>query len=216
MLARILTEPDGGVQPLVWRNTGMAPAPARQPGTPTAPDNRDGNSESEARLQQQVRQAYEAGVREGQNAARQQVETELRQLIAQLAQAAAEVAASRAEAIRRAEADLVQLSIEIARRIIHRELSVDASALAALIRAALDKLASQKVHRVRVHPEQEQLLRACLDQTGRGDNIEVVSDPLQPRGGAIFESSRGSLDASVETQLREIERGLADQLQERA
>jgi flagellar biosynthesis/type III secretory pathway protein FliH len=42
-----------------------------------------------------------------------------------------------------------------------------------------------------------------------------VGDVAQSRGGAVFEISRGALDASVDTQLREIERGLADQLGDR-
>jgi flagellar assembly protein FliH len=87
--------------------------------------------------------------------------------------------------------------------------------LGALVRAALEKLASQQVCRVRVHPEQEQLVRATLAQLGRGSDIEIVADAAQFRGGALFETESGSLDASVETQLREIERGFADRLQER-
>jgi flagellar assembly protein FliH len=111
---------------------------------------------------------------------------------------------------------MVRLSIEIARRILHREISLDTSALDALIGAALEKLRSQEVYRVRVHPDQEQPVRACLRQTGRDPAIEVVSDASQPWGGVLFEISRGALDASVETQLREIERGLADSMGERS
>jgi flagellar assembly protein FliH len=40
--------------------------------------------------------------------------------------------------------------------------------------------------------------------------VEVMADPGLPRGTAILDSSRGALDASVETQLAEIERGFAD------
>jgi flagellar biosynthesis/type III secretory pathway protein FliH len=43
----------------------------------------------------------------------------------------------------------------------------------------------------------------------------VIHDPSQQQGGAVFEISRGALDASVETQLREIECGLTDQLEAR-
>jgi flagellar assembly protein FliH len=163
-----------------------------------------------------VRLAFESGVREGEAAARQQLEVQLRQMTDQLAHTVADVAACRGDAIRRAEADIVQLSMEIARRVIHRELSMDSSVLGALIRAALEKLASQEVHRVRVHPDQAQAVRRCLEEMGRSTDIEVAGDPTLPPGGAIFESSRGSLDASVETQLQEIERGLVDQLQKRS
>jgi flagellar assembly protein FliH len=170
----------------------------------------------EAELEARSRQAFEAGVRAGEESARQSLEADLRETAAQLASAMSDVAATRAEAIRRVEADTVRLAIEIARRVLHRELSIDESALEALVRAALEKLQAQEVYRVRVHPDQEKLVRACLDQTSRGQAIAVVSDPVQRPGGAVFEISRGSLDASVETQLAEIERGLVDQLEARA
>jgi flagellar assembly protein FliH len=41
-------------------------------------------------------------------------------------------------------------------------------------------------------------------------NIELVPDASLERGAAIFETTRGNLDASIETQLREIERGFTD------
>jgi flagellar assembly protein FliH len=173
------------------------------------------SAEMAAAIELRVRQAYESGFREGEAAARQRSESQVREAVEKLAATVVEVAATRGDAMRRAEADMVRLSVEIARRILHRELSLDTSALEALIRAALEKLRSQEVYRVRVHPGHEQLVRACLQQIGRDPDIEVVGDASQPRGGAVFEISRGSLDASVETQLREIENGLADHLGER-
>jgi len=59
-------------------------------------------------------------------------------------------------------------------------------------------------------------LKGCLDEIGRGQSIQVVSDPVQPKGGVVFELSSGLLDASVDTQLAEIERGLTDQLEAHA
>ena len=220
MLSRVLTETEAAAAPAVWRKQG--PGGAGAVGRPE----RRSESEAEARqarneelnaaIELRVRQAYEAGFREGEAAARQSAESQVREVVEKLAATVVEVAATRGDAIRRAEADMVRLSIEIARRILHRELSLDTSALEALIRAALEKLRSQEVYRVRVHPDHERLVRACLLQIGRDPDIEVVADASQPRGGAVFEISRGSLDASVETQLREIENGLADHLGERS
>ena len=154
-------------------------------------------------------------MRDGDAAARRELEAQVREAGQELARAVADVVAAREDALRRAEADIVRLSMEIARRIIHRELSVDPAALGGLIRAALEKLSAQQVQRVRIHPDQETLLRTCLQEIGRDGDIEVLADPALPRGGAVFENSRGSLDASVDTQLKEIERGLTDQLQKR-
>ena len=107
----------------------------------------------------------------------------------------------------------MRLSIEIARRVLHRELSLDSSAIEALVSAALEKLKGQEVYRVRTHPDLEKVVRACLDRTGRGQSVAVIGDPVQPKGGAVFEVNRGSLDSSVETQLAEIERGIFEQLE---
>ena len=220
MLSRVLTETETQVTPAVWRNRdpgsgGSVVRPERKFES-EAKAREARNEELNAAIEQRVRQAYESGFREGEAAARQSAESQVREAVEKLAATVGEVAATRSDVMRRAEADMVRLSVEIARRILHRELSLDTSALEALIRAALEKLRLQEVYRVRVHHDQEQLVRACLQQIGRNPDIEVVSDASQPRGGAVFEISRGSLDASVETQLREIENGLADHLEERS
>lgn len=163
-------------------------------------------------LSQQARREYDTGFKAGQSAARKALEAEVQSTVERLAATVADVASARTNTIRRAEGDTVRLAMEIARRVLHRELSTDPSALEALVRAALEKLQSQEIFRVRVHPDQEPTVRRSLEQMGRGLNIEVIADPNQPRGGAVFETARGTLDASVETQLQEIERGLADQL----
>jgi flagellar biosynthesis/type III secretory pathway protein FliH len=49
-----------------------------------------------------------------------------------------------------------------------------------------------------------------LAEIGAPQKIEVVADPSLEKGSVIFETGRGSLDASVDTQLVEIQRGLTD------
>ncbi len=95
------------------------------------------------------------------------------------------------------------------------ELSVDPNALEGLVKAALEKLINHEVLRVRVHPALEKMLAECIARNVRSKSIEIVSDATLPPGGVIFEISRGSLDASVDTQLREIERGLIDEMKNR-
>jgi flagellar assembly protein FliH len=218
MLCRVLKDAGAELAPVPWRRFTVSPACAAKPDTAADDDTeiaqlRVRNAELEAEVETKSRQSYAAGLRAGEESARQSLESGIRETVQQLAATVAELAETRAETIRRAEADTVRLSIEIARRVLHRELSVDGSALEALIKAAMEKLQAQEVYRVRIHPDHEKLVRACLDQTGRGQSIAVVSDPVQPKGGAVFEISRGSLDASVGTQLAEIERGLIDQLE---
>ena len=219
MLSKLLPEDSADVQPVEWRKGAAAPASAARPVHGNAPSDvlqlRARITELSATAEQQAHQNYESGVRAGEGAARKALESEVRAAVDRLTAAIADVAAARSGVIQRAEADTVRLAIEIARRVLHRELSVDPNALAALTKAALEKLQSLEIFRVRVHPGHEELLRASLRQAGRGENIEVIADPSQPQGGIQFDISRGTLDASVNTQLEEIERGLADQLETR-
>jgi flagellar assembly protein FliH len=220
-LSKVLPHGEGDVRPVSWRTGGSGPPAAPPPRAVSVvspvpqPAGSAADADFEAQVHQQLQVAFDSGVREGETVARQKLEGEVRRAAEQLAVSASDWAASRAEIIRRAEADVVQLSLEIARRILHREVSVDPAALSALVRAALEKLASQQICSVRVHPDQEQMVRATLAQLGRSSEIEVVADVAQSRGGALFETGSGSLDASIETQLREIERGFADRLPER-
>jgi flagellar assembly protein FliH len=64
----------------------------------------------------------------------------------------------------------------------------------------------------RVHPAQASLVNACLQQVRSASPVEVIADPSAEPGAVIFETDRGNLDASLESQLKEIERGLADRL----
>jgi flagellar assembly protein FliH len=216
MLSRVLLEGECAFSLVAWRSSTVLSIPEPVRPEPEVDALAASRNLLNGEIEQKERRAYESGRREGEVNAKRQVESEVREVIERLSTTIAEVAGARNDAIRRAEHDIVQLSLEIARRILHREISLDTSALDALIRAALDKLRSQEVFRVRVHPDQEQLIRACLQRLGRDETIEIVGDRSQSLGGALFEISRGSLDASVDTQLREIERGLTDHLGERS
>jgi len=193
----------------VWRPASEPPRPA-PPGE--APDPPPAGGPGSAAVQAQLEEAHRRGFREGEAAARAAVDA----AVQKLAEAAGSLAAARARARREAEEDLLRLALAIARRIVHRELSVDPDAVAGLIRAALDKMQSQEIHRVRVHPDLEQPLRRALEQMAAGKNVQVAADRGRQFGDVIFETQRGSLDASVETQLQEIGRGLADRLRGRA
>ena len=67
-----------------------------------------------------------------------------------LARSIEELTGARPRYRREAEQDVVALALAIARRILHRELTVAPDALLGLVKAALDKLEAREVHQVRV------------------------------------------------------------------
>lgn len=183
----------------------------------------DGNASDEddpaARLAQaqqeaerRVQESRQAGFQDGLAAAKAEAESRVRELAERVAKTVAELTEIRPRLRRQAEADLLKLSLAIARRILHRELVVDPDALSGLVQSALEKLRSQESCKIRIHPTQEATLRAALERHPLAGSTEILADPALDRGTAIFETARGNLDASIETQLREIEQGLSDRL----
>ena len=137
--SRILREDElPGVTPIWWRDNGIAPA-APQPKppaeTPTAAP-----PVSEADRERIEREAYQRGFSEGSALGKQQAGAELQPVLERLGKCLAELASMRSRMRRDGEGDLVKLSIAIARRVLHRELTLDPESIGGLIKVALDKL----------------------------------------------------------------------------
>ena len=201
-----------GVAPLVWRQM-YASGPARTGvDTEEKPDSRVHLAQMQQQSEQRAREAYAAGMREGEAAGRKRGAAELQPVIDRLARSIEEIGGMRARLRAEAEADLIQLALAIARRVLRRERVIDPEALHGLVLGALEKLGGQEISRVRVHPSHAALVTESLRQNSASAKLEVIADPSRDLGTVIFETPRGNLDASVDSQLQEIERGLADRL----
>jgi flagellar assembly protein FliH len=121
-------------------------------------------------------------------------------------QLAAQGQARRAEV----EEDLVKLAIAIARRVLHRELSTDPEVILGLVKAAGTRLNSREIRRLRLSPAFFPVVAAHRGTLDLPPGLGIESDESLPPNSVVFETSRGEVDASIQTQLGEIERGLAD------
>jgi flagellar assembly protein FliH len=199
----------GAVKPLWLRDSNSAPVaqnPEPRAQTPTA-----GSPPPEADRERTEREAYQGGFSEGTALGKQQAAAELQPVLERMGKCLAELASMRSGMRRDGERDLVKLSIAIARRVLHRELTLDPESIEGLIKVALEKLESRELSRVRVHPDQASTIRALLERHS-GAKVEVVPDTTLSKGDVLFETAHGALDASVDAQLSEIERGLTDRL----
>jgi flagellar assembly protein FliH len=201
-----------GVEAVAWRQM-HATGPARTAvDTENKPDSRVHLEQLQLQSEQRAREAYAAGMREGEAAGRKRGAAEVQPVIDRLARSIEEIGGMRARLRAEAEADLIQLALAIARRVLRRELVIDPEALHGLVLGALEKLGGQEISRVRVHPSHAGLVTESLRQNSASAKVEVIADPSRDLGAVIFETPRGNLDASVDSQLQEIERGLADRL----
>ncbi len=106
---------------------------------------------------------------------------------------------------------MVQLALLIAKRVLHREITVDTSALTALARVVFDRMVRAESWRVTVHPRFAGPISAALS-SGQTSKVQIDADPNCAPGTLIVKSEEGRIDASVDTQLEEISRGLTDRI----
>jgi len=217
--SRILREAEQGVvTPITWRATASTFSPKTKPNPiamkevpsePLAPERDQLGQQERDRIEQE---AYHRGFSEGKNVGREQAKAELQPVLDQLGRSLATLSSLRSKIRSEAEGDLLKLAISIARRVLHRELTLDPESIEGLIRVALEKLQSRELCRIRVHPDQENAIRSALERFSNSQKVELIADSSMQCGDVVFETMHGNLDASIEAQLREIERGFADRL----
>jgi flagellar assembly protein FliH len=216
--SRVLRETEQTiVTPIQWRTTIVTPPLQVKPksnGTSEPPERRASQPDPNAQAERErlEHEAYHRGFSEGKAVGREQASADVQPVLDQLGRSLATLSSLRSRIRADAEGDLLKLAISIARRVLHRELTLDPESIEGLIRVALEKLHSRELCRVRVHPDQEAAIRGSLERFSNSHKVELIADSSMQCGDVLFETAHGNLDASIESQLREIERGFADRL----
>jgi len=112
----------------------------------------------------------------------------------------------------RVEAEVVQLALSIAGKILHREAQVDPMLVSAIVHLALAQLKDGSTAAIRVQPSEEQKWREYLSNKAPGIEVSIVGDGELQDGDCILETKLGAVNLSLEAQLKEIERGFFDLL----
>ena len=220
------------VEPYVYRTVLEALGEEEQPGAaegepaaldfnPGQPERREptgsrrgGVTEDEARAREE--QARAAGRKEGEAQARARFERELNSTQEAVAKALESFGREREAYFCRVEAEVVKLAIGIARKILHREVQVDPSLLAGVVRVALEKIAAGTSVRLRVHPDHVYAWHDFFaNQQELRPTPELVGDATLSTGHCVLETALGTTELTLEAQLAEIERGFFDLLAQR-
>ncbi len=158
-------------------------------------------------------QALSRGRLEGKAEAQKAFGEKLAKERSQLAAAIAAFAVERTDYFRKVEAEVVQLALSIARKILHREAQVDPLLLAGMVRVALEQIDGASKVALRVHPQIAADWRTCLNtQLEASVRPEIVEDPAQPVDRCTLQTSMGEAVIGLDVQLKEIENGFADLL----
>lgn len=106
---------------------------------------------------------------------------------------------------------ILDISLEIARKIINKEVQVDKEATLSIIKGAVEEINKTENKIVlKVMPKDVQIVKDRVPEIFKSDyfeaKISVVPDANIKDGGVIIETSNGLIDASIETQVAIIEK----------
>ena len=166
--------------------------------------------------EQASQKAYERGLAEGKARARTDLEVASAEMRNQICTALQTFSKDRADYFGRIEAEVVRLSLSIARKILHRESQVDPLVLTGVVHVALQKLNSDTRVRLCTHPDEVRFWSDYFKQSKENSSqVDIVGDPSLSAGQCTLETEFGTTQISLETQLKEIEQGFFDLLEQR-
>jgi flagellar assembly protein FliH len=173
-------------------------------------------------LRQQAQQegyqtGYEAGYQEGRQHAQAQLEAQYQQHLTQLRHEVQhflqQLQAQFDNYLRLLEPQMLALTLQIARKVIRDELHQHPEHVLTLIRETLRRVQGFGPIRIRVSPLDLELVRqkrtSLLTVIDSLEGLEIVEDRRVEPGGCLIETTQGTYDARIQTQLDEIARELS-------
>ncbi len=201
-----------GAHPFSWTSAPSPESPAhKQSPAATARSAKADEEERaalDARLAALERDAFSKGFAQGERAGGEAAAQRGEAMIRRLTETLEELTTLREQMIHQTEQQMVQLALAIARRIVHREVSIDQDLLIAMARVALDRLGESAQVTVRLSPQDYEATSAVRSAQWTGTHVTVVPDARVGRGGCRVESEFGAMDAGVDAQIHEIARSL--------
>jgi flagellar assembly protein FliH len=111
-----------------------------------------------------------------------------------------EVAAAQMEQVEQMAAQgVLDLAVELARQVLRHELSVNPNVVLPVVREALGVLFEDaRSARVRLNPEDFDVVQATLDTEFKNLSLALIPDTLVARGGCQIESAGTVVDGTLE------------------
>jgi len=166
--------------------------------------------------------AWQEGKHEGQEAARIEIEQQLRQemdtyrddMRADLQDIVDAVADGRRRLWQQQEGQMLSFVLDISRQVIKTEVQQNENVLIEILRNAMRRVTDKETMRIRVAASDAPRIKAAREEIMQIvdgiKNLEIVDDRRIGPGGCVIETNAGTIDAKIETQLGEIERTILE------
>jgi flagellar assembly protein FliH len=194
----------------VFNGAGTSSTPARgeREGGQSAVD----SGPAEAVLAERIKRERADAIVEMEQRLRQEYELKVQAARAPVGAAISGFEAQRTEYFARVEAEIVQLALAIAAKILHRESQVDPMLVAALVKMAVDKMREGSKITIRVGFGRMAQWKTYFASQSPLVRLEVVEDPALTQDDCLLETELGATNFGLDTQLKEVEQGFFDLL----
>jgi flagellar assembly protein FliH len=154
--------------------------------------------------------AYQRGMREAEMRLKEQLEALSSQSSRVLEKSLNEFDQLQKRIFADAEKQVAKLALEIAKKIVRREVRIDEQIVMAMIKVAMSYVSDARKLKIRVNPADLKTIRTNpsrgADLESSAPSPEWVADPAIERGGFIIESDSGMVDGRLGQQFQEIEK----------
>lgn len=148
------------------------------------------------------------GYKQGYNEATEKVEQQLNVELKKIDQLRQDMYKEKVSILKQCEKEMVELSIEIAKKILHVELEDDNTYLE-FIRGIMANIVGEKTIQMRVNKEDfERILKNkdyLISSIEGLEDIEIIKDRYLTKGSCIIDGGIGTIDGSIDTQIKQIE-----------
>lgn len=125
-----------------------------------------------------------------------------------LAQTIARVSALEAEIAAKIETELLEFALEIAKKIVGREVTIDREVALTLVKLSLAKLHNRTFAKIYLNPQDLAFVEAHRERLNFHGSLELTEDNSVSPGGCLVHTETGDIDARIESQFDEIAHGL--------
>ena len=159
--------------------------------------------------QRAQQEGFQAGYREGAKKAEQLFFSELQEVQS----LKKEIIVERERLYHQFERDLVNLALDIAKRVVYDRLEQDDEVLRYIVESTLQRVQGKAKKKLRINAGDqdriERLKEAFLSKFKPLEDIEIIGDQHIGTGSCIIETDNGIIDGSVQSRVEEIEMALS-------
>lgn len=137
-----------------------------------------------------------------------EIEGRVAEMRGQLAETLGSLADVSNNIVTQVESDVVELALQIAKKIVRREVTIDREVALTLVRVSLSKLNQRTAAEVHLNPDDLSYINTRLDALDFRGALTLVEDPSISLGGCLVHTETGDVDARIESQFDEIAFGL--------